>query len=177
MFGQERREGFVTYVTSQHVYVKFASMENFSEGDTLYIRQDDKDIPALQILNLSSTSCVCAPIQPGTLKVSDKVYSNVNIDLISESVKDPTTTVPGKIPETRESDSAPKDSAQKERLKQEISGRLSVSSYSNFSNETAARSQRMRYTFSMHANNLGNSKLSAETYISFAHSNTELGRG
>ena len=33
-------------------------------------------------------------------------------------------------------------------------------------------SQRMRYTFSMNANNLGNSKLSAESYLSFSHSNT-----
>jgi hypothetical protein len=49
-----------------------------------------------------------------------------------------------------------------------ISGRISLSSYSNFSSETA-NSQRMRYTFSLDALNIGDSKLSAETYISFVH--------
>ena len=48
-------------------------MENISEGDTLYIKQGDKEIPALQVKNLSSTSCVCIPlIQPVDFKVSDK---------------------------------------------------------------------------------------------------------
>ncbi len=48
-FGQESREGTVTYITSQHIYVKFNSTENLSEGDTLYIRQGNNDVPALQI--------------------------------------------------------------------------------------------------------------------------------
>lgn len=52
--------------------------------------------------------------------------------------------------------------------KQSISGRISVSSYSNFSS-VSDLSQRMQYTFAMNARNIGNSKLSGEAYISFAH--------
>ena len=68
------------------------------------------------------------------------------------------------------SDSVQSDSVEKVQLKQDIRGRISVSSYSNFYNEKADMNQRMRYTFSLRANNLGNSKFSAESYLSFAHS-------
>jgi hypothetical protein len=56
--------------------------------------------------------------------------------------------------------------------KQSINGRISVSSYSNFSN-VSDFSQRMRYTFSMNAQNISDSKFSAETYISFVHKMNE----
>ena len=55
----------------------------------------------------------------------------------------------------------------------DISGRLSLSSYSNFSNTPGGNSQRMRYTFSLNAKNISNTRLSAETYISFAHKDGE----
>ena len=59
LMGQDpdgNREGRVTFITSQSVYVRFSSMEGISEGDTLYKRQGDTNIPALQINNLSSIS-------------------------------------------------------------------------------------------------------------------------
>ena len=172
LFGQERREGKVTYITTQHVYVKLTSMEDLSEGDTLYIKRGDKDVPALQIKNLSSISCVCIPFLKEAFKVSDDVYAILEIDIVSETLEKPTTIEPKQILEVSESDSIQANSTDKNQLKQEISGRLSVSSYSNFNNDKEARNQRMRYTFSMRANNLGNSKFSAESYLSFAHSST-----
>ena len=177
IFGQEKREGKVTYITSQHVYVKFSSMEDITEGDTLYIQQGGKDVPALQIKNLSSISCVCLPLLTDAFKVSDKVYVKLAIDISELAVDELLTIDPEQTDERPESDSSrvqspQSDVADKEKLKQEVSGRLSVSSYSNFNNNEAARNQRMRYTFSMRANNLGNSKFSAESYVSFAHTNT-----
>ena len=172
IIGQNRREGKVTYLTSQHVYVRLSSMEDISEGDTLYIRQGDADVPALQIKNLSTVSCVCIPLLTDTFKVSDDVYAYVEPDIPSEIVGEPASTDSIQITEVLEADSSQEDSANKKHLKQEISGRLSLSSYTHFANEEADMSQRMRYTFSMRANNLGNSKLSAESYLSFAHTNS-----
>jgi len=165
-------EGKVTYITSQHVYVRLSSMKALSEGDTLYIRQGNIDVPALQIKNLSSVSCLCVPLINDPIKVSDDVYAYVDIDIPAEVVGEPTSADTKQITEVPEVDSSQENSANKKLLKQDISGRLSVSSYSNFSNEEVDMNQRMRYTFSMRANNLGNSKLSAETYLSFAHTNT-----
>ena len=74
--GQETMEGKVTYITSQHVYVKFPTMEEISEGDTLFVRQGLKEVPALLVKNLSSISCVCTPLISRAFKVSDPVYAN-----------------------------------------------------------------------------------------------------
>jgi len=52
-------------------------MKDISEGDTLYIRQGDIDVPALQIKNLSTVSCVCVPLLTDAFKVSDDVYAYV----------------------------------------------------------------------------------------------------
>ena len=90
----------------------------------------------------------------------------------SDPPGEPASIEAKQIDEGSEITSNQADSIVKGQLKQDISGRLSLSSYSSFYHDTVAMDQRMRYTFSMRANNLGNSKLSAESYISFVHSNT-----
>ncbi len=176
ILGQERRDGEVTFITSQHVYVKLSSMRHLSEGDTLYRKKGDKDVPALQIKNLSSISAVCIPLIKDAFKVSDKVFALFKTDMLSEAIKTPTGDSPPSRSEGPNADSTPPlsraDPVGKKRLTQNVSGRLSFSSYSNLNGDSAARSQRMRYTFSMDANNLGGSRLSVESYLSFAHSNT-----
>jgi hypothetical protein len=168
---QVQTDGKVTYITSQHVYVKFSSMENFSEGDTLYIKRGDQDVPALKIENLSSTSCVCIPLINDAFKVTDDVFATLK-PKITPDADNISTHNNQEQTEEHQSESPPAASPHPKSLKQDISGRVSVSSYSDIYNPSGFRSQRMRYTFSIRANNLGNSKLSAESYLSFAHSNT-----
>jgi len=55
------------------------------------------------------------------------------------------------------------------RQKQKIRGSISVNSYSDLSNTDAANLQRFRYTFSLDARNIADSKFSVESYISFRH--------
>jgi len=38
----EEREGTVTFVSSQYIYVKFENMEGIYKGDTLYVKQGKK---------------------------------------------------------------------------------------------------------------------------------------
>ncbi len=171
LFGQVKRDGKVTYITSQHVYVKFDSMEDLAEGDTLYIKRGDQDIPALKIKNLSSISCVCTPLIADAFKVSDVVFAVLRIEITPEAVDKSITNNPEQTQDLQ-SEPPQADSAHRAQLKQDISGRVSVSSYTNFYNEGAARNQRMRYTFSLKANNLGNSKFSTESYISFVHNDS-----
>ena len=158
-------------------------MEHISEGDTLYIRQRNDYIPALQIKNLSSISCVCTTLGSDTFEVSDAVYARLvrgkktntgkstDRENSPESDTEKVLVVPGWPDEIPTGDSHSGKTAEKDNVKQKIHGRLSVSSYSNFSSKQAARNQRMRYAFSMQANNLGSSGFSAETYLSFAHTN------
>jgi len=170
---EEIQEGKVSFVTSQSVYIKFSSTENISVGDTLYTKQAGKLVPALQVKDLSSISCVCTPLLSIDFKISNLVY-----------FKHITTPLPLTLPleiktgnvitQAEEgSDTLTTETTDEKVLKQEINGRISISSYSNFSNTGVPNSQRMRYTLSLKGNNLGNSKLSLESYISFVHSNTK----
>ena len=172
VFGQDLKEGQVSYITSQHVYVKFSSMDDISEGDTLFIIQGGKELPALQVKNMSSISCVCIPLVSGAFKVSGKVYAKMDGETSIEAIQEPVPHDTIQIATITESDT-PSDSVDKHRLKQDISGRISLSSYSNFYNDQVPMRQRMRYTFSIRANNIGNSKLSMESYLSFSHNNTD----
>lgn len=170
----EPEEGAVSFVTSQNVYVKFKSTENIAAGDTLYINQAGVSVPALVVTNLSSTSCVCTPIISKQFAVSDKLYTKQKIKAatgqnVEEKPAQP-VIVPPPVPKTAP---AKVDSTAYNKPQQDISGRVSLSSYTNLSNTPAGNSQRMRYTFSLNARNISNTKLSAETYISFVHKSGE----
>lgn len=162
----DARQGEVSYVTSQHVYVKFQSTAGIAAGDTLFILQNGERQPALIVKDLSSISCVCSAIPGKKLSVADKVIARPQIAVPAKKAEVEVLPV---VPVVAAAD----DTAltQKENpveRNQHISGRISVSSYSNFSG-AADFSQRMRYTFALDANHINNSKLSAETYISFSH--------
>ena len=162
----ETRQGEVSYITTQNVYVKFQSTAGISAGDTLFLLQNGESRPALIVKDLSSISCVCSAIAGMKISANDKMIAR------------PKTTVPLKQPAVEVLPVVPEVAVtvdttliQKEKpveRKQNVSGRISVSSYSNFSS-VADFSQRMRYTFALNANNISDSKLSAETYISFSH--------
>ncbi len=159
-------EGTISYVTSQSVYVKFESTEGISAGDTLFELKEKKMIPVLLVKELSSISCVCVPLSSGKLSVNDKIQASPKS---SKQPETPTPVIlPAVQPEVAKNDTVTSQTVTPASPKESISGRISVSSYSNFSS-VSDLSQRMRYTFSMNALNISNSKVSAETYISFVH--------
>ena len=171
MLGQTQSSGNVgsiSYVTSQSIYVKFESTESIQVGDTLYFLEEGRLAPAMVVKNLSSMSCVCSPVSSTKFKVSDTIVSKAKPTPVPAMVVS-TPAEDTLMQPVYETDSIPEE--EKEELKSDVRGRLSVSSYSNFSNSPAANSQRMRYTFSLDANNIGGSKLSADAYMSFVHSN------
>lgn len=162
----DTEEGTISFVTSQNVYVKFQSTANISLGDTLYMMQAAKINPVLVVKALSSISCVCIPLSKQPLAVADKILSRKKVVKQEQAViVESQTIIPAAAVQT--------DTVQVKKeipatLKQHVSGRISLSSYSNFSGSSDF-SQRMRYNLSLDAQNLGNSKLSGETYISFVH--------
>ena len=169
LFGQDAgtgSSGTVSYITSQNIYVNFKSTENIAEGDTLFTRKGDTLVPVLIVKAVSSISCVCLPVSTIQLSVSDQVVSRPKIKKPPQIRQ--TETVQIVPPPVQKPDSGGAAKPEEKKRIQIISGRVSVSSYLNFSSE-ASNTQRMRYTFSMEALNIGSSKLSAETYMSFVH--------
>lgn len=165
--GRQAIDGTVSYITSQNVYVRFSSTENISVGDTLFTVTDGLLLPVLLVKELSSISCVCTPLSSKKLAVNDNIRAFPIKTIPAASLN--AVPAPEVKKELVQTDSIPiQKNTPPEEIKQRVNGRFSVSSYSNFSS-VSDLSQRMRYTFSMNATNISNSKLSAETYISFVH--------
>ena len=151
--GQGRSEGVVSYITSQHVYVRFPSTGGLADGDTLFAEGSPGPVPALRILAHSSTSCMCEVLHGQVLQTGDRILGppvrETAGTMPTENVSVPpdtahTTLNPEDDPESLE---VKEDKRSPDRNRQDIRGRLSVSTYSLLRNAWSEGSQRMRYTF------------------------------
>ncbi len=167
-FGQTNTgnlKGSVSYMSSQNIYVKFENTSGIHVGDTLFLVQNDVKVPALIVKSLSSISCVGTPIGSVSLSLSTALVANAKpenkqIENIEESKY--ATSVNDLAIHT-----AFKEKKAKE-TRERFDGRLSVNSYTNVS-DVFPSNERLRYNLSFNANHISNSKLSAETYITFTH--------
>jgi hypothetical protein len=169
VFGQAtvvQLAGQVTFISSENVYVKFNSTKGISIGDTLYSSHNGDLTPVLKVNNLSSTSCVCSLLSQVSLSIADKIIAKPKSikENQQEKVIEKTITE-NQIQETKKPDKKHIDSEYSEKVR----GNISTSSYSYFSNTAAKNSQLFRYTFSINADNISNSRLSFESYLSFRH--------
>ena len=171
LLGQEvnpMSEGIVSYITQQHIYVKFEQTGMVQPGDTIFIRKEQVLIPLFIAESVSSTSCVGKPLFLSEIKVSDVVVARTRIT--DNSTKEQLKKInPEIIVKQRDTVETTKNAAiSKPERVQKIRGRLSASSYSSFSSSSDFN-QRMRYTFSMAAENISGSRFSTDSYILFTH--------
>jgi hypothetical protein len=159
--------GEVSYITGQSIYVKFKNTAGIENGDTLYTQNNEQFIPVLLVKHQSSISCLCNPLGETDFKVGDQVFGQVILKHKQEirTVTQDQTEIQQDINEQVLTSTE----TAKPELKVKVSGRLSLSSYSNFSNLSDDNVHRLRYTLSLLGQNISGSKLSAETYISFSH--------
>lgn len=163
-------EGRVSYLSQQNVYVRFPSTQGISVGDTLYMLSDGVKVPALVVKQRSSISCVTQTIGSAMPEIDMLIVADAKI--IRKTVEEkPKVTIADEVTVEKR----PKQKKKSEQ-KQTIHGRLSVASYSNFSNTQAADNLRMRYTFSLQGENLGGSNISTESYMTFTHKSGEWNR-
>ncbi len=164
-------EGEISYITGQSIYVKFVNTQGIENGDTLFIQKENELKPALLVKHHSSISCLCNAIESFNFKVGDKILAKVSQNKKQEIVTiSREQTKIGQDVSTQVLTSA---ETKEPELKGKVSGRLSLSSYSNFSSLSDKNVHRFRYTLSFLGQNISGSKLSAETYISFSHKKNE----
>jgi len=170
-FGQQETEllkGVVSYVSSQNVYVKFASTEGINTGDTLYASNNASLTPCLVVRDKSSTSCVCISLLKEKSKIGEVFFARTVVKKAPKKeepvVAVPEDTLTKASPEPIQTDIG-KDEAPD--YKQKIKGRVSAASYSNLYGSEATH--RMRYAFTLQGNNIGNSRFSTDNYITFRH--------
>ena len=172
-------EGSVSFISSQSVYVKFQSTVNIKAGDTLFVRQGEQLIASLIVRDLSSISCVCMPVSSKTPALGDKLYHYQRLASVPGKGEPAPTSADNQKEKKPDSIGAapvlsvsPATAVTKPKTsRQSIHGFFQVASYTDFSNNSATNSERMKYTFSFNGRNLGNTNLSAEVYTSFNHSN------
>ncbi|MEZ4987691.1 MAG: hypothetical protein R2795_22125 [Saprospiraceae bacterium] len=165
-------EGVVSYVSSQNVYVKFASTSGIETGDTLWQNQAGILSPCLLVKDKSSTSCVCSSLIATPIEKGEKFIAYLSSQPVAPSSQSipPTPasvafqdTLPstGAIIVTPETESAPDE------RKEKISGRISAASYSNL--YEGRQTHRMRYAFILRGEHISRSKISIDNYITFRH--------
>ncbi len=162
-------EGSISYISSQNIYVKFNSTDGVETGDTLFLKDNTNYIPAVKIEHISSTSCAGTSITNKKLELNTILYafiSEAEEDSVTENVE-LTTITPVVIPTVTSEQVITKTSLEPIPT---LSGRVSVQSYTNFTNnQTSYDYQRWRYTFQLNANRIGSSGFSYTHYISFAY--------
>ncbi len=163
------KEGFVSFLNSQHVYCRFDNTSGIKSGDTLYYKPQQSFKPTLIVLNTSSNSCVCKSIDTlTTLQAGDKVYAFRLVKLFgttdslihskkiqSNSMVSPDTS---KMP----------ISTQKQQTEL-LSGKINFSAYNDLSQAFDSRSTGIRVTTSLNWMNIKETKLSLEYYLSYRH--------
>ncbi|HSW55502.1 MAG TPA: hypothetical protein VLH59_10445 [Ignavibacteriaceae bacterium] len=160
-------EGSVSYISSQNVYVKFKSTEGIEVGDTLFLKEKNDFLPAVRVDHKSSTSLAGISITSNKLEVSNILYAFVVSEEAEAETISTEVVAPVIVPTVVADEVVTTTSLEPVST---LSGRVSVQSYSNFTNnQTSYDYQRWRYTFQLNAGRIGNSDFSYSQYISFAY--------
>ena len=163
----EEREGIVTFVSSQYIYVKFENMKGINSGDTLYIKSGKNLKPVLRVEFTSSKSSAGTLLNGEEIKVNDKLFVVVNTEINNDVKEEEPTNFEINQPS---GEVIPNKTFKKQSLSKKtgLSGRFSVQSHSNFSNNIGSIDyQRWRYTLSLNADRIAKSDLSFSSYINF----------
>lgn len=176
VYGQEndqQLEGKISFKNSKNVYVRFESTSSITTGDTLYIEISGDLRPLLLVKQLSSISCVTTPLTKDHLEVNQKVIFKKRLTKSDIEILNPKITVdePRRltVEETINHHSNIDHEQEETGRPSKLRGRLSLGSYTNFSDSPTSTLQRMRYTFSLDATNINHSRFSLESYVMFRH--------
>lgn len=161
--------GYVSYTSVRNIYVKFKSTKAIQPGDTLFILFGNEWKPVLKVLNKSSTSCVCEPLDSLDFKNLGPVLmrkTEMNDALVSE--KEDENRIPDLSPDAILKPTVGEKSSSL-RSPDKWKGRVSAASYSGFGSNPSSDAHRFQYTLSVQGNELVNGHFSLESYVSFRH--------
>jgi len=173
LFGQDNSvlkkfEGKVEYISSQFTYVQFGNTEGLNQGDTLFTKKKGKFIPKLIVESLSSRSCATKLIDK-PLGVGTEIFG---FSKLESSSHEDTSKIKSNV-EPRIDNLVKVDTSEFigfKKLNEGLYGRFSISGYSNISNITnQVDYQNWRYTLSLNADNINDSKISFSNYITFKY--------
>ncbi|MFH1196822.1 MAG: hypothetical protein V1720_14055 [bacterium] len=167
LFAQQRREGEISFISSQNIYVKFESTDGISEGDTLFLNKGNTLLPAVFVKFLSSQSCAGDRLTNEDITVGTKLIA---------FIKSTEAKLPEKEVEHQITDNIEKPIEDSGEFKNEspvlsgISGKIGLSGYSTLSNSAGSKDfQKWRYVFSFDGDSIYKSPFSFESYLTFSY--------
>ncbi len=166
----ERREGTVSYVSIQHIYVKFENTDSIHIGDTLFIPNAGSEIPAVKVKFISSKSCAGENISRLVLKPEDKLIVHLRI---TEQKTQTTISAADTVGKSTSEQKINRPKLQKKYSRKNTWGKFSVQSLSSYSNIENSSDQRWRYSSSFNADSIGGSGFSFSSYLFFAYNNKD----
>ena len=165
----QEKEGTVTFISSQYYYIGFESTEGIKTGDTLFVSQNKKIIPVLEVNFISSKSAAATLIGDKKLSVGEKLIARIPLNVEVPKIEKPDTI--SQVIKQEGEVFPPKGIENKKIIKEndsEISGRLSLQSYSSLSNTPGSVDyERWRYSLSIDAERISGSNFSLTSYINF----------
>jgi len=166
--------GNVNYQTAENIYINFKSTNGIQKNDTLFVKQGRNFEPVIKVKYISSRS-VAGEIIGGTKIIKDdEVFAIIKIkeDEKHLTTEDDIDIIPEQESELQQPRAVVTDL--KIPIGPEVKGRITMQSYSNFSNGSNRFDyQRWRYTFRLDAKHIGGSGLSYKQYINFAYRSDE----
>lgn len=154
---QGEMTGEVTFITAQHVYVKFESTEGIAPKDTLELLKGDVATPCLVVSSMSSTSCVCIAVNGCKAEKLDRVRTR---QIHAPEAKEGKRARPERVRASRTDDDSLRSRGER------IRGRVSAASYSTIPS-ARENDHRVMYRFNLDADNIANSKFSADAYLNY----------
>jgi len=174
------KEGTVSYLSSQMVYVKFDNTELIEIGDTLYIKKNKSFLPKLIVKFKSSVSASCEKVDNSEFKIGDKIFAFVNktsTEVLSfqDSTETDTTDIQLTLDQNQEIIKSDVSSSNDKSLTgNNFNGRYNVQSYSNVSNYKSGNDyQSWRHSLRIDYDKIGYSDLSFSSYSIFNYRTTE----
>lgn len=146
-------EGEVSFISSQHYYVRFEKTEGMSENDTLYFQNSH---PVLLIKYISERSCACMLIGEKVVSKGDKVFGKIkkNKKAVTNPVHNNSLSRKSiNIINKRPGNNAIVQSSQVNFNQVNYHGRLSIQNYNTYTN-TGLEFQRSRYSLSGKVENI-----------------------
>ncbi|MFZ0454201.1 MAG: hypothetical protein WAM24_10645 [Ignavibacteriaceae bacterium] len=166
-----KKDGKISFVTSQNIYVRFENTEGISSGDTAYYNYNGKFIPVMVVKFLSTTSCSGEKISKVNLKVGD----NISVRVTKDETEILTLKKAGNEKDTNLVNDAPQQERRKDKIKipanrSNLYGSFTANSFSGFANyANSVGTQSWRYTLNLHAENIGGSPFTFTNYMNFSY--------
>jgi hypothetical protein len=176
------KEGSVSYLSSQFVYVKFDNTDLIQSGDTLYVKKSKSFLPKLIVKFKSSVSASCEKLDNTDFKVGDKIFAMIkqsSNDLLTISDSSNTDTNKIQITEIQYPEPQINTTVVDNKIPggNLFNGRYSVQSYSNISNyDNGNDYQSWRHSLRIDYEKIGSSDLSFYTYSIFSYRTSEWSR-